>query len=416
MIPRNIRLAGLLCAALLIVANASGEGWTRFRGPGGSGISQTAFPAQWSVDDYAWTTKLPDKGHSSPVIWEKQVYVTSANQESGACAILSIDTANGRILWRQNYKVTPIRQHDMNSYAASTPAVDEVGVCGIFAGERYVVFSVDHDGNKLWERDFGPMALRHGPGTSPILVDGLVVFTFEQEENELGLASRWIALERNTGRMRWQLKRDPVPHTSNSTPFVFEQDGQKQIIFSSYAHGITAVNPKNGEILWEQPGALSARAVSSPVLAGDLVIATCGAGGRGKQMAAVSPPEAPGQGPSLKYINNEKIVPYCPTPVAKDGRLYLLHDSGILSCLESATGKTRWTESLGGKFFTSPVIFGDMIYCINTEGEVFVYKNADEPTPLATNELGEATQATPAVADGSMFIRTKTKLMCLTTK
>jgi outer membrane protein assembly factor BamB len=186
------------------------------------------------------------------------------------------------------------------------------------------------------------------------------------------------------------------------------------LIFASEAHGISGVDPHTGKVIWELDSALPARVVSSPVIAGDLLIGACGKGGAGIQLSAVRPgsPDNPGQA-SLAYKCTGKTAPYVPTSIAKDGMLFTFHDQGDVSCLRIETGQVLWSEKPGGKFYGSPVWVNGLLYCINRQGEVLILKAAPTYELLAVNPLGEKSQATPAVAGGKMYLRTYSHLISI---
>lgn len=392
------------------------DNWPRFRGPNGSGIAQDSdIPVQWLDEDLAWKIALPGTGHSSPVIWNETVYVTCADEEAKRFSLLALRASDGRLLWQKDYRFEPLRMNALNSHATSTPAVDAGGVYALWFGEgQSFAVAISHSGTELWKEDFGPIATMHGSGQSPIVYKGMLVFTLEQGVNNAGLQSHWYALDCGTGGVVWRLKRETSAKASSSTPFVYRsQSGEESLVFSSYAHGITAVDPGNGAVVWEEKYALPARVVCSPVLAGDFIIATCGQGGTGVQLSAVHPPAGRPPRSKVAYTIAERFVPYVPTPIAVNGLLFLYEDRGTVTCIETATRKVRWSERPGGKFLGSPVLVGDRLYCINTAGKVVVLRAAAEYERLAINDLGGPSQATPAVANGRMFLRTNSHLSCI---
>jgi outer membrane protein assembly factor BamB len=186
------------------------------------------------------------------------------------------------------------------------------------------------------------------------------------------------------------------------------------LIFTSEAHGISGVDPHTGKVIWEIDSALPARVVSSPVIAGDLIVGTCGRGGAGLQLSAVRPgsTENPEKA-TLAYKCTGKTAPYVPTSLAKDRLLFTFHDRGDVSCLRSETGNVLWSERPGGMFYGSPVWVNGLLYCINRKGEVLVLKAAPTYELLAVNPLSEKSQATPAVAGGKMYLRTYSHLISI---
>ena len=411
------------CFTLLVLAAitsvfasmAMAENWPRFRGPNGQGISsEKGIPAKWSKDDIAWKVKLDGKGHSSPVIWDDKIFITFANDENTLCTLMAVKVSDGSVLWQNNYTLQPIEMNDLNSAAASTPAVDETGVYAIwYEANRTQVIATDLDGKEMWKKDFRQSKIGHGPGASLIIYKDIIVFTLEQRENDEGLPSFWYALDKKTGQIKWELKRMDCQQGSSSTPCLYPAPNRKKwLIFSSRCHGITAVDPDNGTVVWED-SALPRRVVSSPVVAKDLIVHTCGRGGSGVQLNAVRPPAGDSSKAEIIYKIRERIVPNVPTPILSDKWLFLFHDQGTVSCLDNQTGKVLWSEKPGGKFFGSPVIVEDRLYCINMKGQVVVLKASDKYERLAVNDLGEPSHATPAISNGRMILRTFSHLYCI---
>jgi outer membrane protein assembly factor BamB len=228
--------------------------------------------------------------------------------------------------------------------------------------------------------------------------------------------SEWIALDCNTRQIRWTVPRK-IGAISYSTPCLYDQsNGLEKLIFTSQEHGVTAVEPRNGKIAWEAQSAFIARVVSSPVIAGDLIVGTCGQGGGGSCITAIKPPASPDALPTKAYSSDNRAsgtIPYVSTSLCKDGLLFSYHDQGNICCRDSATGKILWTEKPAGKYYGSPVWVDGRLYCITREGDVVVIKAAPEYELLAVNSLGENSDATPAVADERMYLRTASHLMCI---
>lgn len=406
----------VLAGVFVFVAAATAENWTRFRGDNGSGAAEDAkIPARWSPEDLAWKTPLPGTGNASPVVWGDQVYVTSADPATGTFSLLALNVSDGAVVWKREYPFKPVRVHTLNSFATSTPAVDVDGVYTMsFGDDQSLVIAVAHDGTERWTKDFGATSTMHGPSQSPMIHDGTLVFSFEQEINRNGLESFWYALDTKTGETVWCLDRDTSGKASSSVPCVYNTpSGDSWIVFSSFGHGITAVDPKTGAVVWEQKDAMTARVISSPVVAGEYIVATCGRRGGGLQLLVVQPGAGEGAEPRIVHNIEERFVPYVPTPIAVNDLLYTYHDAGTVSCMAIKTGELVWSERLRAKFFGSPVLVGDKLYCVSDSGEVFVLRAGTEFEQLAVNDLGEASHATPAVANGRMFLRTNSHLMCV---
>ena len=401
----------LLCVVLATAPPASGQDWPRFRGPNGTGIGRgDSIPAKWTPPDYNWKVKLPGTGHGSPAIWKDRIFLMCCNEDDATRIVVCLNPADGSVRWTRSFKAPPEKPRDklnaLNSYAATTPAVDERRLYVSWSGfDSIVLRALDHEGKDVWSRDLGPHKSQHGPCTSPMLLGQTVVMTNDQQGD-----SSLIAVAADTGKTLWQLPRRPG-NAAYSTPCVFRPpSGAAELIVTSTAGGVTSVHPKTGRINWELSDACPQRCVSSPVVAAGLIVATNGVGSRGK-LIAVRPPASGGQARvAYRFTRNAPYVP-CPLPVG--GRLFLFGDTGYLTCLEAATGKRIWQERVRDRFFGSPVCVGGRIYCISRKGTVYVVAAGDKYKLLAANPLGEKSHATPAVAGGRMYLRTHSHLISI---
>jgi outer membrane protein assembly factor BamB len=410
------RIIALATVTLLLASIASAGQWPRFRGPNGQGISDAkTIPTKWSQSDYDWRIKLPGSGPASPVVWDNKVFTTCADASVPKGILVAVDAGAGQILWKKEYALTRSKMNRLNSYATGTPALASDHVYVLFStAAEMIIAALDHNGGEVWQRDFGPTTSRHGPGVSPIAVDDLVVFSREQGAKSDSVPSEWVALDRRTGQTRWTTPRK-AGAISYSTPCLYSsQGGPARLIFTSQLHGITAVNPKDGKVVWEADFAFIARVASSPVIVGDLIAGTCGQGGGGKRLAAIRPPTSPGDPPTEAYSSEDRAsetIPYPSTGLCKDGLLFHYHCQGNICCRRAETGEILWTKKPAGKYYGSPVWVDGRLYCITREGEVVVIKAASEYELLAVNPLGERSDATPAVADEKMYLRTLSHLM-----
>lgn len=398
---------------LVLLASCSrlgAEEWSGFRGPSGTGISDAkTIPVRWAEKDCNWKVKLPATGHSSPVLWGKRMFLTCADTKTAERTILCLDTADGGIVWQQDYPSRIYRHHRDNSFASSTPAVDAEGVYITWTTPNEVtLLALNHGGREKWRRDLGPFKSMHGSGTSPIVFDDLVVLANDQQGK-----AYLIAVDRMTGRTRWHVERRSGL-TPASTPCIYHPEGgEPELIFTSTAHGITSIDPASGKINWEVDDVFLDRCVGSPVFVHDLIIASYGFGNRGTRLVAVRPgSKNRNTEPKLVYDITES-VPLVPTPIAKDDLLFLWADNGDVTCVHVATGKQIWRESLDGSFYGSPVCVNNRLYCISKKGEVFVLAASDKFRLLARVPLGQRSYATPAVGEGVMYIRTYSHLMSI---
>lgn len=391
-----------LCVAVCLPLAARAQEWTRFRGPNGTGISDAkTIPTEWTEADFNWNVPLPGVGHSSPVIWGDKIFLTSADADDATRIVLAVSTKDGHELWSRRYASTVHTKHTLNSFASPTPAVDAERVYVVWSSpEEYTVRAFTHDGQEAWHRPLGPFESQHSCGTSPIVYGELLIVGNDQDG-----ASFLVALNAKTGEVAWQSPRKSR-EVAYSTPCVFRSTtGADELIFNSGAHGVSSVNPLTGAANWEID-VFDKRSVSSPVLAGDLIVGTCGSGGGGNYVVAVRPGSIDGAiKPELAY-KITKSAPYVPTPIASDGLLFLWSEQGVVSCIEAETGKTLWTNRVGGKFYGSPICVDRRLMSMSDDGKLVVVAAGPEFEVLARNPIGEGSHATPAVADGVLYLRT----------
>lgn len=396
-------LAGLggLSAALSVSASAPAADWPRFRGEDGNGLSrERGLPVQWTEADYRWRVPLPGKGHASPVLHGDRAYLFSGDDTSAERHLVAVARASGRVLWTRRYASAPYPQNKDNSYGSATPAADAQGVYVTWTTPAAVtVVALTPEGGERWRRDLGPFAARHGSGASPVVAGGRLWLGLDQEG-----PSSLVALDLATGEVRHRLARR-TDKAAYGTPCLWREPGRPEaLIFAASGHGLTSVDPATGAINWECGGLFPARVVASPITAEGMVLCSCGEGGTGRRLVAVRPPTA-GRPAEVVY-DVKKGVPNVPTPLAHEGRMYLLNDNGLLRCVRTATGEPLWEEKLGEPFYGSPVWAEGRLYLVSRKGVVYVVAAADKFALLAKNSLGEASFATPAIADGRLYFRT----------
>ncbi len=395
---------------------AKADNWPRFRGPNGQGLSEDkAIPVKWSEEDVRWKIVLPGGGHSSPVVWDGKVFVASADEKTLTGTLLCVEAATGRELWRKPYSLAKVPLNTLNSYASVTPTVDGDHVYAVWPGPAETnLTAVTHEGKEVWTAKLPASRTRHGMGSSPILCNDAVILSHEQDQVSGGKLSVWLAVDRGTGQVLWRREIPETVNASYSTPCVYRgKDERAQLVFTSHLHGVAGVDSGTGEILWTTPGTLTARTVSSAVLADGMVVANCGEGGRGVRMAAVKPPSDGSSVGTEVYALDGAAVSYVPTPIVFGDLLFLFFDQGKVSCLHAGTGELLWSEKPAGRYVGSPVCVDGKLYCMTVDGDVVVLTAGPKYELLAVNRLDEKTQATPAVADGRMFLRTFSHLTCV---
>ncbi|MDA0832129.1 MAG: PQQ-binding-like beta-propeller repeat protein [Planctomycetota bacterium] len=413
----NLLQRSILVAVVGIALQGSlvAQEWTRFRGPNGSGESETkTIPSTWTDDDYNWNIELPGVGNSSPVVWGDRLFILSADPQTAERYVLCYHADTGEKLWSRAFESTHHHIHAFSSFASSTPAVDEELVYVAWSSpESAVLKAFTHDGEPVWDKDLGPWHGQHGFGTSPVLYDDLVFVANFQElhDDERGTdavppPSFLLAFDRKTGDERWRIPRIK-DNLAYAAPAIFQpEDGKAQLVNASTGSGMYAVDPFTGEELWSIP-VFDKRAVSSPLVKGDLIFGSTGSGGGGNYLAAV---RSNGKQAEMAY-KIETAAPYVPTPVARDDMLFMLNDGGVVTLLDLPTGKEIWQKRIGGNYHGSPVRAADKFFCVSVEGDVVVLAAEREFEELGRMSLGEGSRSSPAIARGQLYIRTFSHLM-----
>ena len=359
------------------------------------------------------------------MVWDKQIFVACGDPTTALRTLLCVDAPTGRTLWTHEEPSKTYGQHRDNSYATATPAVDADGaVITWTTPEAVMLLALDLQGRELWRRNLGPLVSLQGNGSSPILYQDLVVLANDQEDMERSPGRKpdgpnpagrsfVVAVDRKSGATRWQTETKTFL-AGYSTPCVYQAEGGRpELVFASTAHGILGLDPTTGKRTWESGAPFLDRAVISPVVAPGLVIAGHGAGLRGTRCIAVRPgAAAQGTAPTIAYTLT-RALPMVPTPLVKDGRLFVWCDDGVVSCLHVATGETVWQERVEGGFYASPVWVNGYLYNVSKKGEVVVLAAGDAFEVCHRIPLGETSYATPAVAGGVMYLRTSAHLFSL---
>ncbi len=331
----------------------------------------------------------------------------------GRLALVGATGAVGRLVCRllekREFPFESYKHHKNNSSASNTPTVDADRVYVLWQSrDSSPLVALDHDGRELWRFDLGPYLHGQGGATSPILYENLVVIG-----NDHSAGSALVAVDRATGQEVWRIPR-AGKRACYSTPCVFApSDREPELIFTHCYEGIVGVDPRSGRQKWmiDVFGRHSQRAVGSPIVYGDLVIGSSGAGGGERNVVAIRPASSGMQATETYRV--QRTAPHVPTPLVYHDRLFLWGDRGIVACADARTGKSIWTGRVRGNFFGSPVCVDGNLYCADVDGEIVVVAAADEFRELARNPVGQQIRSTPAVSGGTMFIRSASRLMAI---
>jgi outer membrane protein assembly factor BamB len=408
---RSIRLSLSSVVLLLSLATMSpAQDWPRFRGPNGSGVSAIkTLPTEWTESDYRWQIDLPGVGHSSPVVRGNLLVATCGLEADGTRILLGIDATTGRQLWRTEFAAAKPRQHKLNSLASATPAIDDRGIYTCWATpESFRAVALDHQGREKWQVDLGAFKGGHGDGVSPIVHNELVIVPKEHQGD-----SEILALDRSTGRVVWRVARKS--RATWATPCVFDAHGKAELIFVNYEHGITSLDPSDGEVNWEVDvfdKGHTESTIGSPVIAGDLVLGGSGYLSVRQEVIAVRPRADDHQNVERVYCL-DRSAPLCTTPLVVGDLLFLWADEGIVTCADAQTGEVHWRKRVGGTFYASPVAAAGHLYNISAAGSVVVLAAEKQYRLVSRIELGEGSHSTAAIANGAIYLRTCTKLFAV---
>jgi outer membrane protein assembly factor BamB len=417
-------LAALLGLSVLDLPAATD--WNRFRGPNGTGLSDST-PLPTVVDDSTTLWRVPvEKGWSSPVLWGDLLVLTAETAETKR-AVIAFAATDGRELWRYEESFEPHKLHKgYNSFASSSAFIDDQRIyINWSSGHKIQALALDHAGKLLWKNEHvADYIHEHGTGISPVVEDGIMIVRseFQWKPEEAGVTDpnvQWTAcivgLEVATGKPAWRLE---IPHTSNvySTPVIRHlASGKKEVICANSRSGVIGIDLKTGTINWQHNPGYKQRSLGSGVLSDDFYFCTFGSGGGVNEVAAL---DLKSGKPVAVDFSIPKGLPYTPSPLVIGDHLYLLGDGGILRCVEFKTGKTLYEERVEGvqgssKFFSSPVAADGKIYCGSQQGDLIVIKAGTQFERLAATKLDSPINATPAIVNGRLYIRTAKELISI---
>jgi len=416
----------LIACFLLLAQSVARPDWPEFRGPRGTGQASgpagkkpTGLPLRWSeTENVKWKTPIPHRGWSTPVVMGGQVWLTTATPDGHDFFALCVEADTGRVRFNQKlfHADTPEPLgNSVNCYASPSPVI-EPGRVYVHFGSYGTACLDTATGQVLWERR--DLACRHfrGPGSSPILFQDLLILTMDGVDLQY-----LVALDKKSGRTVWKTDRTtewndlgpngrPIAEgdmrKAFSTPLVIEVNGKSQMI-SAGSKATYGYDPRSGRELWKVsvPGYSSS---ARPVFGHRLAFITSGFGQT--ELLAL---RVDGRGDvtdtHVAWRTN-RGVPRMPSPLLADDLLFMVSDSGVVTCLEAVTGKEVWKQRLGGEFAASLLYADGRVYCFNQEGETTVLKAARTYEVLARNTLASGFMASPAASGQALFLRTKTHL------
>jgi outer membrane protein assembly factor BamB len=399
----------LLTLSILLALGSGGaraEDWPQFRGPTGQGQSiERGLPVEWSEShNVRWKAPVPGRGWSSPVVAAGRVWLTTAvTSRSGASLrALAFDVESGREA--VNVEVFQTRNGALlnakNSHASPTPIVDDDRVYVHFGADGTAALTTS--GEIVWKTRL-PYQSQHGNGGSPVLFGDLLMMSCDGSDDAFV-----VALDKQTGRIRWKAPRRQPFDQAYSTPLVIRVGGRDEVV-SIGAFRAAAYDPQTGREIWRVSYGDGFSNVPRPVFGHGLVyIAT------GFQQPSLLAVRADGAGDvTTTHVawTLRRGAPLTPSPLLAGDELYVVNDGGIATCLDARSGEAHWIQRLGGgDYSASPVLADGRIYFLSEGGVATVIAPGKEFRKLATNTVDGETLASMAVSAGSIFIRSDSHL------
>jgi outer membrane protein assembly factor BamB len=408
------KLLRVVLAAVLggVVARgaAADDNWPQWRGPLGTGVGADGdYPEKFSSDEgLAWKIEVPGHGFSTPIVWGDSIFLTSGIDDEDAVRAYDL---NGQLKWQKKLGAERPGKHRNASGSNPSPATD-----GKFLVVHYksgLLACLDLEGAVVWQKnlhdEFGEDTLWWDRATSPVIVGPRVVVAVMQA-GESGL----VAFDLATGMQIWKQKRQyERPEESDqayTTPQAVKLGG-KDVVVTWGADHLTGHDADDGKQLWEFDGFNPQdkgmwRVIASATVCDGYAIVPFG---RGELLSGIELPADAAAAADAKRWDKQGVGADVPSPAARDGKVYVLGDTGKVTCLDLSTGDERWSSNLPrnrNKYYASPILAGDKLYCAREDGMVFVGRAADEFELLGEgNNMGERIIATPTPVRGGLLIR-----------
>jgi outer membrane protein assembly factor BamB len=405
--------------SLLLASPAIADNWPAWRGADGLGTCREKdVPLKWSAtENVRWKIPLPDEGNSTPAVWGDRIYLTQATEKGRVRATLCFNRKDGSKLWEQKVEYKePEPTHGTNPYCSASPATD--GKIVVVSHGSAGMFCYDIEGKELWRRELGKCHHIWGNAASPVIHGDLVILNFGP-----GPEQYLLAVDKGTGKDVWKAE-EPGGLTGNkgekwigswSTPVIATINGREELVMT-WPGVIKSYEPKTGKLLWSCEGLAKdkrpdALVYTSPLVSNDVVVGMAGYGG---------PAIAAKTGGSGDVTETHRLWRH-PGASQRIGsgviigeHVYVVNEPGTMQCIDWKTGKTLWTERIGGGVWGSLVHADGRLYVTRLDGETVVVAAKPKFEVLANNPLDkERTLSSIAISDGEIFIRTYKHLWCI---
>ena len=408
--------------------------WHQWRGPFGNGSvsSKSSPPTVWDEStNIKWTADLPGSGTSTPIVWGDRIFVLSAKETDRKSEIpptkdeqsktippevyyqffvTCVDRNSGSVLWQKLAveEVPHEGHHPTHTYAGSSPTTDGKRLYVSFGSRGIFCYSLD--GDLLWKTDLGDMKTRYGWGeaVTPVIHGDSLVINWDQEQG-----SFITCLDASTRTEKWRTER-PTEVTSWNTPLITEYSGRQMIVVNG-TDKVRAYDLATGTEIW-YCGGQTVNAIPSPLRFLDNVIVMSG---YRSAYATSIPLDSVGditKSASLKWTYN-RGTPYVPSPLLVGHRLMFTGGNGniltVLNALDgSPIGEPKRLSAIGN-LYASPVAAGGHIYLLDRDGTCLVLEDNDALNVVSVNRLKDSTDASPVVVGAQLFIRSWSKLYCI---
>ncbi|MEM8736332.1 MAG: PQQ-binding-like beta-propeller repeat protein [Planctomycetota bacterium] len=386
--------------------------WSEFRGSNADGVALEAeLPTIWSVDqNVVWKAPIHGRGWSSPVALDGQIWLTTATEDGSAMSVVCIDFEHGDVVHDKVVFTNESVQEDYhvtNSYASPTPVIDGEFVFVHFGAYGTACLRRD-DASLVWQRRDLPCNHYRGAGSSPIVYEDLLIFHMDGFDYQYA-----VALNKTDGKTVWRKKRDIDYGTDNgdfykafSTPIIIQVDGVYQLI-SPASKTCLALNPSTGEELWRVRYDEHSTTVR-PLFDGQSIFLSTGFG-KAKMMCVATNGHGDVTDTHVKWVQ-KKSIGSKPSPVLLNDLLFDVTDSGVFERIDAASGQIVEQKRLGGKFSASLVANSSHVYAFDHDGKGYVFTATENPDLVATNELPDGCNASPAIVGDSLLVRTTSSL------
>jgi outer membrane protein assembly factor BamB len=399
----------LAMCLILMRSKLQAENWPGWRGPQGDGSSvEKNLPTQWSAtENVAWKVEAPCLGHSSPIVWDKHIFVVGVKAGTESRTLVAIDSESGKTLWEKEVLKAPLeRIHKLNSHASSTPATDgKLVYVSFLNGKQMFVAAYDFAGNQVWSDEPGIFSSVHGYCSSPVLFENLVIVNGDHDGE-----AYLVALDRDTGKTVWKTPRENRTR-SYCTPLIREINGRLQLMLSG-SKCVASFDPRTGNRQWIFDGPTE-QFVASPVYSHGLLFIT--GGFPDKHILSINPD---GNGNITKdnivwHYKKGTGVSYVPSPIAIGDYFLVASDDGVGTCFDLKSGNVLWQKRLAGHYSGSLLSANGLAYFTSDDGVTKIIKPGPELEIVATSQIDDACYASLAASNGKLFIRGEKYLWCV---